>query len=258
MGELSLKTEDLEYYPLNKEFKSSDLDAEIFALSPIPSTVGNADDKSSITSQSSPRHDEFIFLHAFELGYTPYELDRLTCYVPQSIASTLKELLQLLREQNMKRISYLKTVHAFGTTANNFPQDPQNYHSKVQIPCLLDDSGPHALLRASYDPSTHRATRVDLNRRMADLLGLSLESAPYLLAARGLTESMPVWDCLCAFVDAMLHLSTSSVVRYFRFCSSHRRPCRAALVSGTISKNFNAVGEVIEVPATLPSCPDFF
>ena len=99
---------------------------------------------------------------------------------------------------------------------------------------MMSDSGPYALLSAFYDPPTQRAVRVDLNQRMAELLGMPLETAPALLEAYGRALVMPAWDCLCALVDASLNMSTTAVVRYFRMCSGHRRPCRPFLVCGSI------------------------
>ena len=227
--------------------KADSRHAEIFALSPLLSTEGNVKvQRCIISAPRSCEHADFTFLLAFQLGYSTDELDQLYCCVPSSVASTLKELFQLVQEQNMNRISSLKNVHAGRTVSNTFPQSPD---CRVEmLPSLSSDSGPYALLRASYDPSNQRTHRIDLNPRMADLLGVPLDIAPSLFATHGLAVPIPAWDCLCAFVDTMLHLSSSSIVRFFRLCCGYRRPCRTALVSGTISKTFNAVGEVLQVP----------
>ena len=187
--------------------------------------------------------------HINTVGCAMYEIEKLFESAPSDIASDLKLLFGLAEEQCTKRISGIKAVHALCVQSGTL--DTQKI-SKAETFCIpksnMSDSGPYALLSAFYDPPTQRAIRVDLNQRMAELLGMPLETAPALLEAHGRALVMPAWDCLCALVDASLHMSTTAVVRYFRMCSGHRRPCRPFLVCGSISKAFNAVGEVIQVP----------
>ena len=186
-------------------------------------------------------------------GYTISEIRLLLGSVPTDVSEHLKQLFILVQERSLQRISWMKAVHALYVNKSNTREDDQDRPRGSHLDVLSDlnsDMGSHALLRVSYDPCTHRITRLDLNQRMADLLGVPLDTARIILAADGLAVPMPAWDCICAFVDTMLHLSASVVLRFFRFCSAHRRPCKAALVSGTVSKTFNAVGEVVQVPIT--------
>ena len=106
-----LRTEPRKCLPKD-DFDGSEFDAKIFALSTLSSTEEIVKVQKCISAPGSSKLDELTFLHAFQIGYTTHELDQLYCCVPSSIASTLKELVQLVQEQNIKRILSLKTVHA--------------------------------------------------------------------------------------------------------------------------------------------------
>ena len=167
--------------------------------------------------------------------------------VPLDIASHLEQLLILLQEKSMARISCLKSLYKLHTDALNSQDFNQN--SGVDTLCCLEsDSGPYALLIATYQPSSQRFERADLNQRMEDLLGVPWVTDAGLRTTRGLAIPMPAWDSLCMLVDTMLHLSTSTGIRYFRCYSAHHCRNRFILVSGTQSKVFNSVGEVVQVP----------
>ena len=203
-----------------------------------------------MTTAKTIFQEDLAFLRAHHpclFGYTIYELKQLFGSAPSDIAFHTKQLFTLVQEHHTSRISCLKAVHSMYNDSLENTQTVQDNFLPIGQ-CLRYDSGSYSLLSASYDPSTQRVIRVDLNQRMADLLGIPVETAPALLAAHGLAVPMPAGDCLCALIDAMLHQSASVVVRYFRFCSGYRRPCRAVLVCGTLSKTFNAVGQVVQVP----------
>ena len=189
------------------------------------------------------------------LGYSISEISQMLASVPLDIASHLEQLLILLQEKSMARISCLKSLYKLHTDAINSQDFNQN--SSVDTLCSLEsDSGPYALLIATYQPSSQRFERADLNQRMEDLLGVPWVTDAGLRTTRGLAIPMPAWDSLCMLIDTMLHLSTSTGIRYFRCCSAHHRRNRFILVSGTQSKVFNSVGEVVQVPFHLSAhCP---
>jgi hypothetical protein len=177
------------------------------------------------------------------MGYNQTALSRCFDLIPADIGFLLQKILEKVEEDMTNRIMHLKEVTRMCKQSSTEMNSDEVYHISEQSLWDGDETCPHMTIR--YDPVSQHRKNVQVNKKMANIVGVHIEEYLARYAAYDIGIPMPFEDFICIMMDDVLSIPVNKKEIYHRLIATSG--CnQAALVVSTVVKTFNAAGEITQ------------